>query len=39
MKTVVKLISHLIMYQAHKTFGIHNLKSKTPKLMIPRILF
>jgi hypothetical protein len=41
MKTVRKIISHLNLFQAHKTFEIHILKSITPKLMIPvpRILF
>jgi hypothetical protein len=41
MKTLVKLISHLIIYQAHKPSEIHILKSITLKLMIhvPRILF
>jgi hypothetical protein len=42
MKTVGKIISHLILFQAHKTFGNSYLKIYiTPKIMIPvpRILF
>jgi hypothetical protein len=35
MKTVVKFISHLITFQAHKTFVNSYLKSITPKSMIP----
>jgi hypothetical protein len=41
MKTVRNLIPHLIYFKPIKPLKIHNLKSITPKIMIPvpRILF
>jgi hypothetical protein len=41
MKTVRKVIPHLIYFKHMKPLKIHNLKSITPKIMIfvPRILF
>jgi hypothetical protein len=41
MKTVRNLIPHLIYFKHRKPLKIHNLKSITPKIMIPvpRILF